>query len=108
MGTNEKISVQVMDTNHTWKEIKAESGSILMRAITGAKMDMEASCDGECACSTCHVYIDPQWLQYLPAPEDEELMMIDYTDKPAKNSRLACQIKLSPELNGMKVTIIGK
>lgn len=78
-----------------------------MRVITGAKMDMDASCDGECACSTCHVYIDPQWLGNLEPPTDEEQMMIDYTGKPAPNSRLSCQIKLQSNMNGMRLEIVG-
>ncbi|MDH4262297.1 MAG: 2Fe-2S iron-sulfur cluster-binding protein [Spirochaetia bacterium] len=108
MSNDNKLTVQVQDSSKKWMELKADRDAVLMRVITGAKMEMEASCDGECACSTCHVYVDTIWLDHLEPPTDEELMMIEYTDKPKANSRLACQIKLKPELNGMRVQIVGK
>jgi 2Fe-2S ferredoxin len=108
MNESNMVSVKVQDTSTVWSELKADSGSVLMRIITGAKMDMEASCDGECACSTCHVYVDPLWLGLLDPPTDDEQMMIEYTEKPTDKSRLACQLKLKPELDGMRVQIVGK
>lgn len=108
MSEDTMVTVHVQDTTEKWSELKAEAGTVLMRVITGAKMNMEASCDGECACSTCHIYVDPEWLKLLDPVSDDEQMMIEYTDKPKENSRLSCQIKLKPELSGMRVQIIGK
>ena len=108
MNNKDTLTVQVQDLSKKWSELKADNDAVLMRVITKAKMEMEASCDGECACSTCHIYVDTQWLDQLEPPTEEELMMIEYTSNPKGNSRLACQIKLKPELNGMRVQIVGK
>jgi 2Fe-2S ferredoxin len=53
-------------------------------------------------CATCHVYVDEPWLSLLPAPQPPELEMLECTaDERRPESRLACQIKLSPDLDGM-------
>ena len=103
-----KLILNVQDTNGTWSELKYKPDLNAMQVITAAKLDMDASCDGECACSTCHVLVDEAWLPRLePQSEDEEIM-IDYTSDPQPTSRLACQIKLTEELDGLKMTILGK
>jgi ferredoxin, 2Fe-2S len=63
-------------------------------------------CGGACACATCHVYIDPEWQEAVGAPDDVEAEMLDMvSDVRRTNSRLACQIKLSAELDGLRVTV---
>lgn len=63
-------------------------------------------CGGACACATCHVYIDPEWQEAVGAPDDVEAEMLEMvSDVRRDNSRLGCQIKLSPELDGLKVTV---
>jgi 2Fe-2S ferredoxin len=107
MDTTVKMSVIAKNTDHSVKPIEFSSGDVLMRVLVNNGMDLEASCDGECACSTCHVLINDEWLSKLePVSEDEE-MMIEYTDNPKPNSRLACQIKLHEGLSGMELEVIG-
>ncbi|MEQ9608903.1 MAG: 2Fe-2S iron-sulfur cluster-binding protein, partial [Kiloniellaceae bacterium] len=60
---------------------------------------------GCCACATCHVYIAPEWFAKLPAPSDEEIAMLDEAFEVETNSRLSCQVLLTPELDGMDVTV---
>lgn len=65
---------------------------------------IEADCGGACACSTCHVYVDRDWVDRLPAKEDMEIDMLDFAFEPdAHTSRLTCQIKVSRELEGLIV-----
>lgn len=70
---------------------------------------IEADCGGACACSTCHVYIHPDWVAKLPPKEDMEEDMLDfaYAPDPAR-SRLTCQIKVTPELEGLIVEMPEK
>jgi len=71
-----------------------------------AKLDIEAACDGTCACSTCHVYVDPSWYGKLPTPTDDENDMLDLAwGFQEGKSRLSCQLVLNPELNGLKVKL---
>ncbi len=70
---------------------------------------IEADCGGACACSTCHVYVDPAWADKLPAKEDMEEDMLDFAFEPdPARSRLTCQIKVSDALDGLVVQMPEK
>jgi 2Fe-2S ferredoxin len=65
---------------------------------------IEADCGGACACSTCHVYVDPSWVEKLPAKDDMEEDMLDFAFEPdPARSRLTCQVKVSDDLDGLIV-----
>ena len=65
-----------------------------------------AECGGLCACATCHVYVDEAWWPRVGEAEDMEFSMLDLVgDALLDNSRLACQIKLRSELNGLVVSV---
>lgn len=65
---------------------------------------IEADCGGACACSTCHVYVAPDWVAKLPAKDAMEEDMLDFAWNPDPvRSRLTCQIKVTPELDGLVV-----
>jgi 2Fe-2S ferredoxin len=69
---------------------------------------IDADCGGACACSTCHAYVDPDWVARLPAREDMELDMLDFAYEPNERSRLTCQIKVTPELDGLVLQLPEK
>lgn len=88
------------------REIDAPPGITLMEAARQGGVDgIVAQCGGACACATCHVYIDPPWLERLPPPEDMEQGMLESAWEPRGNSRLSCQIHLTAELDGLEVTV---
>ena len=63
-------------------------------------------CGGGCACATCHVYVDPQWMAVVGAPDEIEEMTLDMvSDIHRSNSRLCCQIMVRPELDGLRLTV---
>ncbi|MDF1778423.1 MAG: 2Fe-2S iron-sulfur cluster-binding protein [Rhizobiaceae bacterium] len=63
-----------------------------------------ADCGGACACSTCHVYIDPAWVDRLPPKESMESDMLDFAFEPDPlRSRLTCQIRVTEALDGLVV-----
>ena len=65
---------------------------------------IEADCGGACACSTCHVYVAPEWVDTLPAKEDMEEDMLDFAYEPdPARSRLTCQLTVSDALDGLVV-----
>jgi 2Fe-2S ferredoxin len=65
-----------------------------------------ADCGGACACATCHVYVDPEWLDRVGAPDEIEAEMLDMvSDLHRPNSRLSCQIRLGQDLDGLKVMV---
>lgn len=65
---------------------------------------IEADCGGACACSTCHVYVAPEWVDRLPPKDDMEADMLDFAWQPdPARSRLTCQLKVTAALDGLVV-----
>lgn len=86
--------------------VKPEGADSLMRAAVTANVPgIIAECGGSCSCGTCHVYVDPGWSAALPKPEAAEASMLEAFGTARANSRLACQIVLTPELDGLTVEI---
>jgi ferredoxin len=84
------------------------AGARLLEVGQDAGMPLEGTCEGQMACSTCHVIVAPEWFARLkPASADEE-DMLDLAAGVARTSRLSCQIALTPELDGIEVRIPGE
>jgi ferredoxin, 2Fe-2S len=78
----------------------------MVAAIQNGIDGIEAECGGSLACGTCHVYVDDAWLARLPPASEDELAMLEEVTAPRKIcSRLACQIRLVDELDGLTVRI---
>lgn len=78
------------------------SGQTIMElATSNGVAAIEADCGGACACATCHVIVDEDWVSKLPEPGVMEKDMLDFVAEPAATSRLSCQLKLVPDLDGM-------
>lgn len=84
------------------KRIEGKVGQTLMSAAVAAGIEIEAACDGNCACSTCHVYINENYFDMLDPATDEEEDMLDLALFVQPNSRLACQIVLRNNLDGLE------
>jgi 2Fe-2S ferredoxin len=88
------------------KTIEGKPGWSVMEHIRDAGFDeLLALCGGCCSCATCHVHVDPEWVQSLPAMSGDEDDLLDTTDHRVESSRLSCQIKFAPELDGLRVRI---
>ena len=86
--------------------IEAEEGLSVMGAIRRHGMDeLLALCSGCCSCATCHVYVDPLFLDRLPAMSDDENDLLESSAHRRAASRLSCQLPLTPALDGLRVTI---
>ena len=86
-------------------EAEAEDGDNLLRVGQAAGMPLEGTCEGQMACSTCHVVVAADWFDHLPPASEEEEDMLDLAAGACRTSRLACQITLSEELDGLAVSI---
>ena len=87
-------------------EIDAENGSTVMEnAIAHSVPGIEAECGGACACATCHVYVDEQFMTNVGAAEAMEEDMLDFAFDVKPNSRLSCQIRVSDDLEGLVVRV---
>ncbi len=86
-------------------EAEASPGEILLDVAQAAGMPLEGTCEGQMACSTCHVIVAPEWFERLPPASEEEEDMLDLAAGARRTSRLACQIVLSEALDGISVSI---
>ena len=87
------------------RTVEAEDGSTVMEtALKNAVPGIEAECGGACACATCHVYVADSWVEKLPKAESMEEDMLDFAFDVRPSSRLSCQIKVGPALDGLVVT----
>ena len=102
-----KITFQ--DNQGNSKTIEVENGLTVMEgAIQNDVPGIDADCGGSMACATCHVYVEEKWLNKIPKAEEAEIDMIDMAYDPKKNSRLSCQLIVTDELDGLKVTTPAK
>ena len=87
------------------KTLEIEKGlSVMEGAIQNNVPGIDADCGGSMACATCHVYVEENWLNKLPKPDEGEIDMIDMAFEPKKNSRLSCQLIVTEEMDGLEVT----
>jgi len=87
---------------------EAEAGVRLLEVAQGAGLPLEGTCEGQMACSTCHVVVSPDWFGQLPPASADEEDMLDLAAGVARTSRLACQITLTAALDGLTVKIPGE
>ena len=86
----------------------AEGLSVMEGAVRNRIPGIDADCGGACACSTCHVYIDPAWREKVGGPNEMEEDMLDFAFDVRENSRLSCQIRVEQGLNGLVVRMPEK
>ncbi|HWJ73358.1 MAG TPA: 2Fe-2S iron-sulfur cluster-binding protein [Kaistia sp.] len=87
-------------------DIEAREGTTVMEnAVRNSVPGIEAECGGACACATCHVYVDPDWVAATGEPQPMEEDMLDFAQDVQPNSRLSCQIRVTPALDGLIVRI---
>jgi 2Fe-2S ferredoxin len=77
--------------------------SVMEGAVKHNIPGIDADCGGACACATCHVYVDPDWLGKTGEKSSMEESMLDFAEGVEPNSRLSCQIKVTDDLDGLVV-----
>ena len=101
--------ITYIEHNGTRHEVTAEPGMTVMEAAVKNQVPgIEAECGGACACATCHVYVDEAWREKAGSPSEMEEDMLDFAFDVRPSSRLSCQIKVRPELDGLVVSIPEK
>ena len=87
------------------QEVEAPPGERLLDVAQGAGQPLEGTCEGQMACSTCHVVVDPADFDRLPAASVEEDDLLDLATHVTRTSRLACQIMLDAALGTLTVRV---
>ncbi len=98
--------VTFIEHNGTPHTVEIAAGKTLMEAAVHNNIrGIDADCGGECACATCHVYVNAEWIAKtgLPAEGSQEASMLSFAAVTQPDSRLSCQITITPELDGLVV-----
>lgn len=97
------VTITFIEHSGTEHEVEVPEGWTAMQGAMRDGVDgIEAECGGSCACATCHCYVDEAFLDRLPPPGESEEALLDNTAaERLPNSRLSCQIKMTPALDGL-------
>jgi 2Fe-2S ferredoxin len=96
--------IKYIEDNGKEHEAEVPNGwSVMEGAVKNLIHGIDADCGGACACATCHVYVDEAWKDKVGEKSDMEETMLDFAQELQPTSRLSCQIKVSPELDGLVV-----
>ena len=85
--------------------VEGRAGWSVMENIRDNGFDILALCGGNCSCATCHVHVDPDWMERLKPRGADEEELLDTSDHKTEASRLSCQVLFTAELDGLRVTI---
>ncbi|MBO9511178.1 2Fe-2S iron-sulfur cluster-binding protein [Erythrobacter sp. A6_0] len=102
---SETIGLRLRTPKGDIVEARGAIGDTLLRAAQAAGLPLEGTCEGQMACSTCHVVVDPEWFDRLEAASEEEEDMLDLATGVRRTSRLSCQIVLDETLDGLSVDV---
>ena len=99
-------SLTVVTRDGSERVVEARVGWSVMENIRDNGFDERlALCGGCCSCATCHVHVDPEWLDAVGPPNRDEDDLLDTSDHRREASRLSCQIEFKADLDGLKVKI---
>ena len=105
MGNLKVTMTDVNGQTRTFEDVE-EGMSLMELGKANDVAGIMGDCGGGCACATCHVYVDEAWWDKVGEPDDIEFAMLDMVaDVMRDTSRLGCQIKMNPELDGLVVTV---
>ena len=99
-----KITFIAHDGTRTPVDI-AVGQSLLTAALNNGVRGIDGDCGGQCACATCHIFIEAPWSAKIPEPQLNESEMLNFTAERKPSSRLACQINMTDGLDGMEVSM---
>ncbi|MDE8654504.1 2Fe-2S iron-sulfur cluster-binding protein [Novosphingobium album (ex Liu et al. 2023)] len=98
--------ITYIEFNGTAHQVEVEPGTSVMRgAVDNGIPGIDGDCGGGCACATCHVYVDAGWMQLLGQRAEIEEDLLGFAQDVRPQSRLSCQIEVTPELDGLVVTM---
>jgi 2Fe-2S ferredoxin len=96
--------ITYIEFNGAEHTIDVRNGFTVMEgAVKNNVPGIDADCGGACACATCHVYVDPAWVEKTGKASAMEESMLDFAENVTETSRLSCQIKVTDELEGLIV-----
>jgi 2Fe-2S ferredoxin len=99
-------TLTIIESNGKEHCVAADIGKSAMQVVIDAMVPgIMADCGGACSCATCHCYVDEHWVTQLPQPVQAEREMLECALDPRPNSRLSCQIRITPHTDGLVIRL---
>nr|CAG4648335.1 EOG090X0GMO [Moina brachiata] len=98
---DEVVNITFIDKEGKKRPVRGKVGDNVLYLAHRYGIELEGACEASLACSTCHVYVQEEYMDKLPEPKEEEEDMLDMAAALKNNSRLGCQIILNHDLEGM-------
>jgi ferredoxin, 2Fe-2S len=97
-------SIKYIEFDGTVHEVEVKSGySLMVAAVQNGIPGIDGECGGKCSCGTCHIYVAPNWQSLTGEPNNMEKKMLELIPSASETSRLACQIEIRNDLEGLEV-----
>lgn len=100
-----KVSVIFVSPDGEENQVSGEIGITLLELAQSVGIDIEGACEGNMACSTCHLVVEDDFFGLLPKASEDEEEMLDLASDLRRTSRLGCQVVLTKELDGMHLFV---
>ncbi len=99
--------VTVIFVNHDGDEtsVSGAAGTTLLELAQSVGIDIEGACEGNMACSTCHLIVEEKFFDLLPKASEDEEEMLDLASGLKRTSRLGCQVEATAKVDGMRLFI---
>jgi ferredoxin, 2Fe-2S len=99
-------SIRVKDRDGVEHVVEGQVGLKLMETLREYDYGVTAICGGLCSCATCHVFVAPEWMPRLPAPQgDEKELLVELQNYDPARSRLSCQVDFTADLDGVELQV---
>ncbi|XP_074642870.1 adrenodoxin-like protein 1, mitochondrial [Tubulanus polymorphus] len=102
---DEVVNITFIDRESKAVPVRGKVGDSCLYLAHRYGIELEGACEASLACSTCHVYVDEDYVDCMPEPDEKEDDMLDMAPALQENSRLGCQIILTKEMEGLKLTL---
>lgn len=98
--------MKVTDRDGVLHEVEGRTGVKLMETLREFDYGVTAICGGMCSCATCHIFVAPEWVARLAAPQgDERELLVELEHYESGISRLSCQVDFDETLDGLEFTL---
>ncbi|OBA21072.1 ferredoxin [Metschnikowia bicuspidata var. bicuspidata NRRL YB-4993] len=101
----EELKITFISKDGLQQTFEVAEGDNILDIAQAHNLEMEGACGGSCACSTCHVIVDPEFYDEIPEPDDDENDMLDLAFGLTETSRLGCQVKMTKDLDGIRIAL---
>jgi len=88
--------------------VRDAEGTLMSVGVANNVKGIDGDCGGVCSCATCHVQVDPAWMDKVGAASENEMGLLELEDEVSEFSRLGCQVRITSELDGLVVRVVGR